>query len=99
MSTKSPHENQILEGDSFTKLKELPNESIDCIITSPPYWALRDYKVDGQIGVEKTIDEYITNLINVFDECKRVLKKEGTCWVVFGDTYGRVTDNIKLSKQ
>lgn len=50
-------------------------------------WALRDYKVDGQIGNEKTIDEYITKIINVFNECKRVLKKEGTCWVVLGDTY------------
>ena len=60
--------NEILQGDSLTKLKELESNSIDCIITSPPYWALRDYKVDGQIGVEKTIDEYVTNLINVFDE-------------------------------
>ena len=79
--------NTILQGDSLTRLKELDTEPVDCIITSPPYWALRDYKVDGQIGVEKTIDGYVTNLINVFDECKRVLKKEGTCWVVLGDTY------------
>jgi site-specific DNA-methyltransferase (adenine-specific) len=81
------HENQILQGDALTRLKDLHSESIDCIITSPPYWALRDYKTDGQIGVEKTIDEYISNLIAVFDECKRVLKKSGTCWVVLGDTY------------
>lgn len=79
--------NQILQGDALTKLKELESESVDCIITSPPYWALRDYKVDGQIGIEKTIDEYIYNLIKIFDECKRVIKKEGTCWVVLGDTY------------
>jgi DNA modification methylase len=79
--------NQILQGDALTRLKDIDSESIDCIITSPPYWALRDYKTDGQIGVEKTIDEYINNLIKVFDECKRVLKKEGTCWVVLGDTY------------
>lgn len=50
-------------------------------------WALRDYKTDGQIGIEKTIDEYISKLIAVFNECKRVLKKEGTCWIVLGDTY------------
>lgn len=50
-------------------------------------WALRDYRVDGQIGVEKTIDEYITNLIKIFDECKRVLKPSGTCFVVLGDTF------------
>jgi DNA modification methylase len=79
--------NKILHGDALTKLKELESESVDCIITSPPYWALRDYKVDGQIGVEKTIDEYVTNLIKVFSEAKRVLKKSGTCWIVLGDTY------------
>jgi site-specific DNA-methyltransferase (adenine-specific) len=85
------YENQILQGDALTKLKELESESVDCIITSPPYWALRDYKVDGQIGVEKTIDEYVNNLITVFDECKRVLKKSGTCWIVLGDTYFTTT--------
>ena len=79
--------NEILQGDSLTRLKDIDSESINCIVTSPPYWALRDYKTEGQIGIEKTIDEYINNLIKVFDECKRVLKKTGTCWVVLGDTY------------
>jgi site-specific DNA-methyltransferase (adenine-specific) len=79
--------NKILNGDALTILKTLPSESVDCIITSPPYWALRDYKVDGQIGNEKTIDEYINNLTQIFNECKRILKREGTCWVVLGDTY------------
>lgn len=60
-------------------------------------WALRDYKVDGQIGNEKTIDEYVTNLINVFNECKRVLKKEGTCWVILGDTYSQESIRIRKS--
>lgn len=81
-------DNSILQGDALTVLKTLESNSVDCIITSPPYWALRDYKVDGQIGNEKTIDEYVDKLIAVFDECKRVLKKTGTCWVVLGDTYG-----------
>lgn len=80
--------NQILEGDALTQLKLIPSESIDCIITSPPYWALRDYKVEGQIGVEKTIDEYVNNLTAVFTEAKRVLKKTGTIFIVLGDTYG-----------
>ncbi len=78
----------ILQGDALEKLKELPDESVDCVITSPPYWALRDYGVDGQLGLEPTFQEYITKLCDIFDEVKRVLKKEGTCWVNIGDTYG-----------
>jgi DNA modification methylase len=88
--------NEILHGSALERLKELETESVDCIVTSSPYWALRDYKVDGQIGVEKTIDEYVTNLINVFDECKRVLKKSGTCWIVLGDTY---SGNVKAGNK
>jgi DNA modification methylase len=86
------HENKILHGNALDKLKELESESVDTIITSPPYWALRDYKVNGQIGVEKTIDEYVSKLVNVFSEAKRVLKKEGTCWIVLGDSYGGTGD-------
>jgi len=77
----------ILQGDALSWLKQINNESIDCIITSPPYWALRDYKVEGQLGQEKTIDEYVSKLVEIFNECKRVLKREGTCWIVLGDTY------------
>jgi DNA modification methylase len=79
--------NIILQGDALTKLRELPSESIDCIMTSPPYWALRDYGVEGQLGLEPTFEEYIKKLCDIFDECKRVLKKTGTCWVNMGDTY------------
>lgn len=79
--------NQILQGDALQTLKTLESNSVDCIITSPPYWALRDYKVEEQIGNEKTIQEYVNNLTAVFTEAKRVLKKEGTCWIVLGDTY------------
>lgn len=78
----------ILQGDALEKLKELPDESVDCVITSPPYWALRDYGVDGQLGLEPTFQQYITKLCDIFDEVKRVLKKEGTCWINIGDTYG-----------
>lgn len=79
--------NTIILGDCLERLKGLPNESVDCVITSPPYWALRDYGVEGQLGLEPTFQEYINKLCDIFDEVKRVLKKEGTCWVNLGDTY------------
>lgn len=79
--------NKIIQGDCLEVLKTIPNESIDCMITSPPYWALRDYGVEGQLGLEPTFQEYITKLCDIFEEVKRVLKKEGTCWVNLGDTY------------
>lgn len=79
--------NKILTIDALSGLKMLNNESIDCCATSPPYWSLRDYGVDGQIGLEDDFQDYIINLCNIFDEVKRVLKKEGTCWVVLDDTH------------
>ena len=80
--------NKIIQGDCLDVLKTIPDESVDCVVTSPPYWALRDYGVVGQLGLESTFQEYITKLCDIFDEVKRVLKKEGTCWVNIGDTYG-----------
>lgn len=79
--------NIILNGDALKHLKELPSESIDSVMTSPPYWNLRDYSVEGQLGLEETFEQYIMKLCDIFDEIKRVLKKEGTCWVNLGDTY------------
>ena len=79
--------NKIYNMDCLKGLKQLPNDSINCCITSPPYWALRDYGVKGQLGLEKTPEEYIEKLCNIFDEVKRVLRKNGTCWVNIGDTY------------
>ena len=79
--------NRILHGDALTKLKEIPEKSINMCMTSPPYWALRDYGVDGQLGLEPTFDKYISNLCDIFDEVKRVLRDDGTCWVNLGDTY------------
>ena len=78
---------RIICGDSLEVLKTLESESVDCVITSPPYWGLRDYGVDGQLGLEPHFNEYIEKLVAIFDEVKRVLKKEGTCWVNLGDTY------------
>jgi DNA modification methylase len=79
--------NKIICGEALSTLKTLPEESVDCIVTSPPYWALRDYGVEGQLGLETTFQEYITKLCDIFDEVKRVLKNTGTCWVNMGDTY------------
>jgi len=87
---------ELIQGDCLEKMKELPDESVDMVMTSPPYWALRDYGVDGQLGLEPTFQEYINKLCDIFDEVKRVLKKEGTCWVNMGDTYsGGVNNNDK----
>ena len=83
--------NKIICGDALKILKKIPSDDIDCVVTSPPYWALRDYGVRGQIGLESTIEEYLEKLLAVFDEVKRVLKPSGTCWVNFGDTYANKT--------
>lgn len=77
---------QIKIGDALQMLKSLQDECIDMVMTSPPYWALRDYDVAGQLGLESTFQEYINKLCDIFDEVKRVLKKQGTCWVNIGDT-------------
>jgi site-specific DNA-methyltransferase (adenine-specific) len=77
----------IIIGNALEEMKKIKDESIDCIITSPPYWALRDYQTQGQIGQETTIKEYIKNLVDIFNEAKRVLKNDGTCWVNISDTY------------
>lgn len=77
----------IITGDSLAVLKTLPDESVDCCVTSPPYYALRDYGVKGQIGRESTPSEYIARLTEVFREVRRVLKKDGTLWLNIADTY------------
>jgi DNA modification methylase len=74
-------------GDVLQVLKQIPDESIHCVVTSPPYWGLRNYGVDGQIGLEKTPDEYVAKLVEVFREVRRVLRKDGTLWLNLGDSY------------
>lgn len=78
---------KILVGNCIDMLREIPDASIDCIVTSPPYWGLRDYGCDGQIGLEATPQEYVAKMVDVFEEARRVLKLAGTCWVNMGDTY------------
>ena len=85
--------NTIYNGDCLEVLKTLPNESINCVVTSPPYWGLRDYGVEGQLGLEKTPEEYVDKMVEVFREVKRVLIKDGTCWLNLGDSYA-TTGNV-----
>ena len=77
----------IYTGDSLEVLKTLPDESVHCCVTSPPYYALRDYGVEGQIGRETTPKEYISRLTEVFAEVRRVLRPDGTLWLNISDTY------------
>src|SRR5690606_38009540 len=65
----------------------LPDASVDCCVTSPPYFGLRDYGIDGQIGLEQTPEEYVAQLVAVFREVRRVLKPTGTLWLNLGDSY------------
>jgi len=78
----------LLLGDVLDGLKLIKDESINCIVTSPPYWGLRDYGVEGQIGLEPTLDEYLTKMLTITTECKRVLRKDGVMWWNHGDCYG-----------
>lgn len=77
----------ILEGDAMVGLQRLPENSIQCCVTSPPYWGLRDYGVKGQIGLEASLNQFINNLVTVFREVRRVLKDDGVLWLNIGDSY------------
>lgn len=74
-------------GDALTVLKTLPSESVQMCCSSPPYWGLRDYGAEGQLGLEKTPDEYVANMVAVFREVRRVLRDDGTLWLNLGDSY------------
>ena len=78
---------EILIGDSMNLLMAIPDESFKSCITSPPYWGLRDYGIDGQIGAEFDLQDYIDSLRKIFSEVKRTLKKDGTLWLNIGDSY------------
>jgi len=89
--------NKMIVGDSLNSLKQIPDQTVDCVVTSPPYWALRNYGTNpvtwndgwqGELGSEPDFNQYIEHLCDIFDEAKRVLKDSGTCWVNIGDTYG-----------
>ena len=78
---------QLYQGDALETLKQMKDESINCCVTSPPYWGLRDYGCDGQMGLESSPDEYVSKMVEVFREVKRVLRKDGTLWLNLGDSY------------
>lgn len=99
--------NTCISGDALSVLKEMPDGFIDCCVTSPPYYALRDYGIDGQIGIEETPEKYVEKLTEVFREVRRVLKDDGTLWLNIGDSYwgsgsrgydftGKLTDKSKI---
>jgi DNA modification methylase len=79
--------NKIYCGNCIDILKSFPNKSVNCCITSPPYYGLRDYGVSGQIGNEDTLEQYIENLVNVFEQVKRILKDDGVLWLNLGDSW------------
>ena len=90
----------ILQGDVLEVLRTLPSDHFGCVITSPPYWGLRDYQAEGQIGMEPTLAEHLAKMVEVFDEVRRVLHPAGTCWVNYGDCYattpnGRTAADLK----
>lgn len=78
---------KILVGDALEQLRTLPSESVQCCVTSPPYWGLRDYGVAGQIGLEATVEEYVAKMVEVFREVRRVLRKDGLFWLNIADSY------------
>jgi DNA modification methylase len=86
MKKKIVKTNHIFQGQILDNLKKIPDNCIQTVITSPPYWNKRDYKMEGQIGHEKTVEEYVFNLVEVFEEIKRVLRDDGTVWLNIGDS-------------
>lgn len=80
---------QIVTGDALSVLRRISDNYIDCCVTSPPYYGLRDYGEAGQIGLEKSVDEYIYNLVGVFREVRRALRPDGTLWINIADTYSQ----------
>lgn len=80
---------KIIVGDSLEVLPTLPAESVQCCVTSPPYWGLRDYDHPGQIGAEASPEDYVRNLVRIFAEVRKVLRKDGTLWLNVGDGYAR----------
>ena len=91
--------NNIYEGDCLEVLKTFPDESIDMCITSPPYWGLRDYGVNGQLGLEPTYQEHIKNIVELFRIIKPKLKDSATIWLNYGDCYAATVNGTKVKDQ
>jgi len=80
-------DSMIIEGDALYAVGRLPSDFFQCVVTSPPYWGLRDYEIEGQIGLEPTLDQFLAHLVTIFAEVKRVLREDGTLWLNIGDSY------------
>ncbi|HEY0378599.1 MAG TPA: site-specific DNA-methyltransferase [Pyrinomonadaceae bacterium] len=78
---------RIIVGDSLEELAKFPDSAFQCCVTSPPYWGLRDYGIEGQIGAEMSLEEYVEKLVTIFRQVHRVLAEDGTCWLNLGDSY------------
>lgn len=91
--------NKIYQGDVLDVLRSWPDESVHCVVTSPPYWGLRDYGVAGQLGLESTPEEFVVKMVEVFREVRRVLRKDGTLWLNIGDSYSSQTKGDSRSRE
>ena len=78
---------ELIVGDAAASMRRLPPDSVQCVVTSPPYYLIRNYHVDGQIGLEASPDEHIAALVAVFEEVRRILRPDGTCWINYADIY------------
>ena len=88
---------RLIVGDCRERLAELPDRSVQCCVTSPPYFGLREYVCDGQIGLEATPDAFVAELVAVFREVRRVLRDDGTLWLNLGDSYAG-SGSVKIPK-
>ena len=86
-------EARMITGDVMESMRTLPDKSVHCCVTSPPYWGLRDYGHDGQIGLESTPEAYVARIVDVFREVRRVLRDDGTLWLNLGDSYNAYNGN------
>lgn len=82
---------RIIAGDCIDGMRTLSDESVHCVVTSPPYYGLRDYGVDGQIGLEASVDAYVAKMVDVFREVRRILRNDGTLWLNLGDSYANTS--------
>ena len=99
LGTTKMEVNKIYNEPCLDTLKRMPNEFIDCVITSPPYWQLRDYGYNGQWGLEPTFNQYLENLWSMMDEIYRVLKPNGTAWINLGDSFSTQSGtNVAIAK-
>lgn len=87
---------RIIEGDALTRLRQIPDASVRCCVTSPPYWGLRDYGVPGQLGLERSPSEYVRTMAGVFREVRRILADDGTLWLNIGDCYAAQRGGTKM---